>query len=333
MAISAIADFQGTWVQGTSSSILIRITDFEGFPVDPEDIVVSIDTAGGTAVLTNEIPEKIEVGNYVYEWQIPENQVVGQYDVTWEFTTEDGPQTELQEIIVVADGEDSDIYSGRPGDLLRNLEYRISCAQNIPVYYEQCKPSQDNRTYYCTFPRWNQTPGIRVYRNKTSMMTTDDMAVDYSNGRIVFNETLTQYDEVYVDYNFRWFTGEELNQFLRDAVNELNLYPGVTDYTIDSFPDRWTKAVVLSAAVDALRKIMLCLNFQQPAQVFGGSEEASEKFSNFDTLKKNYEEEVTKMLEQKKYGPYPRTNAIVVPEYTLPGGRSRWFRYLFSSGI
>ena len=37
-----------------------------------------------------------------------------------------------------------------------------------------------------------------------------------------------------------------------------------------------------------------------------------------------------KLYEQKKYGPYVGlTKTVTAPEFTLPGGRSRWFRYLF----
>jgi hypothetical protein len=74
---------------------------------------------------------------------------------------------------------------------------------------------------------------------------------------------------------------------------------------------------------------MFCLNFQQPAQVFGGTEEAGKAIANFETLKQNYEKDAEKLLEQKKLGPYPKSRMVVTPEFTLPGGRSRWFRYLF----
>jgi len=71
------------------------------------------------------------------------------------------------------------------------------------------------------------------------------------------------------------------------------------------------------------------LQFQQPAQIFGGPEQAKQAFANFETLKQNYSSDWEKLLEQKKFGPYPTTRMVVTPEYTLPGGRSRWFRYLF----
>jgi len=75
----------------------------------------------------------------------------------------------------------------------------------------------------------------------------------------------------------------------------------------------------------------MCLQFQQPQQVFGGPEGAQKAFSNLEILKKNYEEEWKLLYEMKKLGPYTNlTRSIVVPSYTLPGGRSRWFRMLFS---
>ncbi len=102
--------------------------------------------------------------------------------------------------------------------------------------------------------------------------------------------------------------------------------------TID---DRYIPIILYGAAIDALRQLILCIQFQQPKEVFGGPDGAKDAASTFETLKKNYEEMFYKLLEQKKNGPYTGlTKTIVTPEYTLPGGRSRWFRQLFSgSGI
>ena len=73
----------------------------------------------------------------------------------------------------------------------------------------------------------------------------------------------------------------------------------------------------------------MCLQFQQPQEVFGGPDAARQAFQNLETLKKNYEGDFNLLLEQKKYGSYVGlTKTVVTPEYTLPGGRSRWFRYL-----
>ena len=136
--------------------------------------------------------------------------------------------------------------------------------------------------------------------------------------------------EKFVDYNFRWFSDEQLYQFLANAVNALNTYPPFSPaYNITTLPVIWQDGIVKHAASDALRSMMLCLNFQEPRQVFG-EDQAQAIFSQLDTLKKNYESEWKEAFDRKKLGPYPKTMGIVVPEYTLPGGRSRWFRYLFS---
>ena len=72
------------------------------------------------------------------------------------------------------------------------------------------------------------------------------------------------------------------------------------------------------------------LHFQEPAKVFGGMDRADKLMGSFDTLKKNIEEDLNNWYEQKKFGPYlGLTKTYTTPEFTLPGGRSRWFRYLF----
>jgi hypothetical protein len=144
---------------------------------------------------------------------------------------------------------------------------------------------------------------------------------------------MTEYDVINADYNFRWFSDEQLDRFLSNGLHQLNSYPPHTSRTLMTVEDKYIPAILYAAAVDAMRALMFCLNFQQPQQFFGGREAAQSAFGQFDTLKKNYEETMIKFLENKKLGPYAGlTKAVVVPEYTLPGGRSRWFRQLFKGG-
>jgi hypothetical protein len=78
---------------------------------------------------------------------------------------------------------------------------------------------------------------------------------------------------------------------------------------------------------------MLRLLTMEAKLVFGGPEAAREMFQNLETIKKNFEGDVKEMLDKKKLGSYVGlTKMVSVPAYTLPGGRSRWFRYLFSGG-
>jgi hypothetical protein len=97
------------------------------------------------------------------------------------------------------------------------------------------------------------------------------------------------------------------------------------------YATRFVPAVLIRAATDAIREMMFALSFQEPQQVFGGPEGADRTFQRLDSLKKNWEEEWKMLFENKRLGPYPRMGLIAVPEFTLPGSRSRWFRYLFST--
>ena len=112
-----------------------------------------------------------------------------------------------------------------------------------------------------------------------------------------------------------------------------NQYPPQSVYLLTSLPPRYGVTVAHQAAVFLLRRLIMDLHFQEPAKVFGGMERSDKLMGSLDTLKKNMEEEISKLYDQKKYQPYVGlTKTVTVPEFTLPGGRSRWFRYLFKGG-
>jgi hypothetical protein len=45
-----------------------------------------------------------------------------------------------------------------------------------------------------------------------------------------------------------------------------------------------------------------------------------------------YKEDFEKMLEKLPIATYPGVRSVVVPEYNMPGGRSRFFRYIWNIG-
>jgi hypothetical protein len=45
-----------------------------------------------------------------------------------------------------------------------------------------------------------------------------------------------------------------------------------------------------------------------------------------------YKEEFDKLLEKLPISRYPGIRSVVVPEYNMPGGRSRFFRYIWNIG-
>jgi len=337
--IRSTASFRGKFKQGSVADLLIKITDFDGTPVDPISIECEIvgpieepsnNPLNDETIVSSSSPFQVSEGYYVYSWGIDLEQITGNYNVTWTYVASGIEQMELQTVTVVdnqANAVPSGFYTERLIQMREALEHHLSCAQTIPVYFEQAKPSRDNTVYQFSFPDWNQSAGVKIYRNE--VIVNADAEVDYFKGTVTFDTGLLSQETVNADYNFKWFSEDKLTRFLVNALQAMNTHPPHTAYTLDTVPDRFFPAILYGAAKDALRHLMFCVNFQQPAQVFGGPDQAAKAFANFETLKQNYEKETEKLLEQKKLGPYPKSRMVVTPEFTLPGGRSRWFRYLF----
>jgi len=340
--IRSVASFRGKFRQGGIADLLLKITDFDGTPTDPSLIECTIEgpmettsidmvvTTTGPTVVDTSSPFLIETGYYVYSWDIASDQSVGTYNVTWEYIVDGETKYEYQTVTVVESATNalpSSFYTERLILFREALEYHLLCAQSIPVYFEQARPSRDNTTFQFSFPNWNQSSGVKIYRNGN--IINSGVEVDYFKGSVTFDNELLPQETVNADYNFKWFDEESLTRFLVNSLQTVNSFAPHTGYNLDDVPDRYVPVVLYGAAKDALRQLMMCVNFQQPAQIFGGPDNAQKAFSNFEILKQNYSKDWEKILEQKKYGPYPKTLCVVTPEYTLPGGRSRWFRMLF----
>lgn len=331
-SIRACSNSRGTFRQGTSGILFLRVSDLDGNAVDPESIGIQILDADNNIIIST-FPEKAGSGFYVYDWAIEFDRSPGAYLVKWSYTVDDEDKIELQDVNVAESNDDgSHTYSPRIQEMRMSLTYMLNFSQMIPVYREPAKKSKDHKTFSFTHPRWNQSAGVRIFVNNE--IATSGFEVDYFNGTVTFENPLTKYDQVDATYNFRWFSDEELDRFLSNGIHLLNIWPPTNPtYSLNNVIDRWIPIVLYGAAVDALRNMMLALQFQQPQLVFGGPDAAQKVFSNLEGLKKNYEETWNKALEQKKYGPYKGlTRTVTTPEFALPGGRSRWFRYMFSSG-
>lgn len=332
--VRAVSEFRGTFAQGTIGLLLIKITNFDGEPCDPDSISLDVvNDDDGTYLVEDGVGEKQAVGFFIYEVDLENDTTPGDYTATWTYVLDGETNTEVQ-TITIADVDENktneSMYFGAASVIRNTLETYIRCAQNIPVYYEQAMPTGSNDTFYFTFNKWNQASGkTRIFRNDAVMES--GVEIDYFKGKVTFDTPLTMYDKVHAQYNFRWFSEDELNQYLLQSLRSLNTFPPHTAYTFASLPDKWIPAVLYGAASDAIREILMCLNFQQPRLIF---EDPDRAFQNFETLKKNYEEKWKTLTENKKVGPYVGlTKTIVVPEFTLPGGRSRWFRHVFKSGV
>lgn len=330
MAIQSSTNKRGRFRQDDWGILMLAISESCSGAKDAEDISIQIYKGSETVQFDSNIPLQVDDGKYVFEWQIDSDQATGEYTVEWMYTINDIDYTTTQTVIVHpgSDSASADIlYNERLIAFREGLEKLITCAQQIPVYFEQAKPSCDRRKFDFTYPRWNQSSRIKVYRNKQILNT--GFNINHFKGRVTFDDELLPQDIINMDYDFRWFSDDEIDQFLNNALMAFNSFPPVKNYTLENVPATYMPAILYGASKDALRQLMMCLQFQEPQLVFGGPERAQQVFGNIETLKQNYEKDWDKLTEVKKYGRYPSIHMVIVPEYTLPGGRSRWFRYLF----
>jgi len=330
MALSQSTESQGTFTQGTSNSLFLCLTSLNSQPVAATDVSVTLTSPSGEVDVDADTAITISDGYYAYIWSVASDAEVGRWDLTWSYNDGIETNTITQEVVINERPDPEGVYFGQVRDLIVALEYHIRPTMNIPVYFEQGRTSKDNATFAFSFPRWNQSAGVIIYRNNN--IVDEGFSTNYFRGTVTFDIPLTSYDIVNADYNFRWFSNDQLYRFLANALGKFNFYPPRSNYSLFSVPSEIVPAVLYGAAADAIREMMLSLAFQEPQLVFGGAERASNLSSSLDTLKKNYEESVKGFLDGKKLGPYPKSRNIVTPEYTLPGGRSRWFRYIFTGG-
>lgn len=328
-------DSSGVFVPGTTAVLFFTFTDLEGKLYDPSNMSIEILDPDGTAI---ELPDdgealdKVETGVYGYSWLIADDAATGKYTVNLTYTVEtiDGAvvETYTQYCIISETTNQFSVVTYRQTSARAFLESLTGYPHRIPVFHEMVRFNRNRTTGELSFPRWNQSAGVIVYVNGN--VRTSGYSVDYIKGRITFDNPVSEYDEVTCSYNFRWFTDSELDAFIEQGINMFNIWPPHSVYTIRDIPDRWIITAEHAAAIFLLRRWMMDIQFQEPVKIFGGFERAQQVFGNLDTLKKNYEDLLDKMLTQKKFQPYlGLTKTITVPEYTLPGGRSRWFRYLF----
>lgn len=336
--ISRIADDpnvvkKGSFIQGTTGLFFLTFADIDGQLFDPSDIDLVILDSDGATVESIAAADRLELGYYVADWDIPSDQEPGLYTLRVDYVLDQvgGSSTEFYTEAFVVLETDATVIDQNVIIFRKVLESFIGYTQRLPVFHEIGRLDETRTTACFTFPRWNQPAGARVFVN--GQLTTSGFSIDFLKGQITFSSVLSQYDEIQASYTFRWFTDEELDDFNSQALDVFNQYPPHSVYTIPTLGITFARAgvtVTQQAAVFALRRIILDLAFQEPAKVVGGMERADRLMGSLNALKQNYEEELAKLYEQKAKGPYiGLTKTVTVPEFTLPGGRSRWFRYLF----
>jgi len=195
----------------------------------------------------------------------------------------------------------------------------------------QKKVARLSTIYSFANKNWNQdpTPIVRV----NNRIVDDGWHLDY-DGKIYFDTLMTPEDNVIATYNYAYFSQEEMAGFLQLGLNMMNgLPPASLIYpSVDTAPRIWWAGILLYAAITAYKRLIFGWSFQQQRIVYGRPEDAQSVLSSWQDLYKSYLETWTEFGKNVKTLKLPNIAMSVQPEYTLPGGRSRWFRYLYKSG-
>jgi len=221
-------------------------------------------------------------------------------------------------------------------DIISDFKYAfINNAQEIPVYNEiLMKDSTSSpKEFDSAYKNWNMKPKPRIQVNE--VIVEDGYTINYEEGKIVFDSSLDYNDQVEATYTFSFFSDEQINSYFKQATAVWQRNPpfgGVTTiYRADSMMQ---SVLMVGAATYAFRDLMFNLAFQEKRVIFDNHswEDGWKQINNlFKDLYDSYRNDWEKLLEAKKLR-LPEIASVVTPEYTLPGGRSRYFRYLYKSG-
>lgn len=192
----------------------------------------------------------------------------------------------------------------------------------------QKKQSRFSTIYNFAYKNWLKDPKPLIRLN--NRIVDDGWFADYE-GRVYFDRMMTPEDVVHAKYNFAYFSMEEMLGFLQLGLDMMNSLPPAsrTYSALISMPKEWEACVLLWAAITALRRLIFGLNFQEKSIIFGTPEQVQQAIAHFQALLTEYMAVWTEQSKNAKTKILPNMMQVVTPEYTLPGGRSRFFRYMF----
>lgn len=226
----------------------------------------------------------------------------------------------------------STFYNNLISDFTYALIYQ---AQNIPVYNEVLRPNSTTspQNFDSAFRNWNQKPNVEVKLNQ--VVITSGYSIDYSNGQIIFDSPLEYNDQVEASYTFRCISDDQIQQYFNQAAAIWRIHPpvgGPSSIYNANMTERYV--LFLGAAQFAFNDLIFALAIQEKRVIFDNrswDDAWKTVMESFKGLRDSYKDMWEKALEAKKLQ-LPRIASIVTPEYTLPGGRSRFFRYMYKQG-
>ena len=281
-------------------------------------------------------------GVWYVDWYVPPDLAIGPWYDRWTFKWESsGVTTEsisefqvhaANDAIFWASPTTSTNISSPVRAMLNDLENDFLFeGQHSPIYWEQGLSLGDDKTFRFAHKNWRNDFEPMIRLNKR--LKLDGFALDW-NGVLRFNKALTPEDSVYTTYQFRYFSDEEMLDFLVAGMEALNSIPPVSEYymQLTSTPGYWRYGIILYAALTGIQRLIYGLNFQEKQLIFGDDwSVVNAKIANLSKIYADYNTTWQEFAKNIKSRRLPAIGLNIQPEFTLPGGRSRWFRYLYKS--
>lgn len=177
---------------------------------------------------------------------------------------------------------------------------------------------------------------VNNYTNANNYPNGLKYKIDYKGG-IYFVDAddnpvaIQSYDTVYVSYSVKLITSEQMNSALYMALQTINSQPGASKYqSVSITPFYWEPAIVYGATFYLIRALLVSLTQRQRRLLL---EDPDNKI--IDDLRQTgtmYNDQFKELLEKLPIAVLPGIRSIVVPEFNMPGGRSRFFRYIWNLG-
>ncbi len=277
-------------------------------------------------------------GTFYADWYVPIDLPPGRYYDRWTFRfpsdTTDSQVVNYFEvhpkdaIINFTQSVVSNQYSPGMEGLIRDLGgYFVYEIQHIPVYAEQAMRTADRSRFNFAYGNWNPDP--RPTMRVNGRLVDDGWYADYC-GNVFFEKPRDSQDVVYGSYYFSYFSKDDLAGFIKMGLNAMNAIPPASQtFTfVDNMPAAWKHGVLVYASMQALRRLLLGLTTQEISIIFGDKDAAAAARQTFQTLYEEYAAIWNNMSKDIKKV-LPNISQISIPEYTLPGGKARWYRYMF----
>ena len=213
----------------------------------------------------------------------------------------------------------------------------IAETQMIPVHDEILRKNSTTSptVFESAYNLWNQSPAPKIEINQVitaSDDATNPYSLDWQNGRVNFASALDYNDQVKASYRFSYFTDEQINAYLQRATDMWRLSPSFGGpLTIDAAGSSYRGVIMIGAAQFAFLDLLMTLAFQENRIIFDNAsygEGWTQVKDLFKQLQTAYADMWKQMLEAKK-ARFPGISSLVASDFSLPGGRSRMFRYMY----